>query len=178
MLHQAINEPLDAPRFPRDMKLVVMGCSATKRPDREAMPGIHRYDGPMWQTLRTRLAELPAARAAVENGTLRIMVLSALYGYADAIHGNIPDYDRRMTPELAAKMARDPSYEFQMIPGHVEASKAVLFAGGETYRDAMRRAVGADLDRLSRITETDGEGIGVHRAQLGSWLRMHFGPAL
>ena len=66
------------------MKLIVMKCSATKRADAGSMPAIDRYDGPMWQTLRARLAGLPAARAAMASGDLLITALSTRHGFIRA----------------------------------------------------------------------------------------------
>jgi hypothetical protein len=157
-------------------KLIILACSATKREKPEPMPAIDRYDGPMWRTLRARLNDLPEARQALASGALRIMAMSARYGFIPADVA-IPDYDIRMTPARAAKMARDPSCDFQLIADLVKSAEAVLFAGGEVYRDAMWTASGASLWSLMKITETDGGGIGVHRAQLGDWLDQHFGPA-
>lgn len=33
-------------------RLLVLACSATKRPDPSYMPVRERYDGPLWRTLR------------------------------------------------------------------------------------------------------------------------------
>ncbi|ARR54582.1 hypothetical protein HY78_14650 [Rhizorhabdus wittichii DC-6] len=155
------------------MKLIIMACSATKRPDPGIMPAIRRYDGPMWRTLRARLAELPRAQAAIQSGELRITVLSALHGFimADA---EIADYEQRMTAERAAQLVREPTAK--SVRPLVQAADAVLFAGGELYRDAMWRAYGGSLWHLMAITETDAGGIGRHRVQLGQWLSEHFGP--
>ncbi|ABQ68576.1 hypothetical protein Swit_2217 [Rhizorhabdus wittichii RW1] len=156
------------------MKLVILACSATKRPDTGLLPAIQRYDGPMWRTLRARLAELPAARQAYASGDLRIMMLSALCGFKP-VDRAIPDYDHRMTRDLAARLADDPSCDFQSIPPIVREAEAVLFAGGDIYRDAMWEASGGSLWNLMKITETDAGGIGHHRAQLSAWLTEHFG---
>jgi len=152
------------------MKLLIMGCSASKRQDAAPMPAIDRYDGPMWRTLRARLAELPAAREAIQFGQLRLMVLSARCGFI-AADTEILDYDLRLTAGLAGRLARNPTAQFQMIPGMVDDAEAVLFAGGELYRTTMWRASGGNLRNLMKITETDGAGIGHQRAQLGAWLR-------
>lgn len=156
------------------MKLIIMGCSATKRPETTPMTALERYDGPMWRTLRAQLDRSPAAAAALASGVLRIWVLSGLYGFIPANVGEVPDYDRRITPDILAKMARDCSYDFQRIAGMVEDAEAVLFAGGEIYRNAMWRASGGRLSQIMKIDETDGPGIGVHRSQLRDWFQTHF----
>src|SRR5690606_35781029 len=101
-------------------------------------------------------------------------VLSALYGFVP-IYVETPDYDKRMTPEILEKMQRDPSYDLQRIPHFVDRAEAVLFAGGELYRNAMWKASGGSLWNLAKVSETDGRGIGEHRAQLGAWVADHFG---
>jgi hypothetical protein len=158
------------------MKLIIMGCSATKVPGAAPMRAIDRYDGPMWRSLRARLVELPAASAALKSGELRIYALSARFGFFDA-ETPIPDYNLLMTAVRIEKMARDCSFEVQQIPGKVDDADAVLFAGGSLYRDAMWKAAGGRLSNIMKISETDAAGIGLHRAQLGAWLNEHFAPA-
>lgn len=157
------------------MKLLLMGCSATKRTDPQPMRAIDRYDGPMWQSLRARLAELPLARAALLSGNLKIIVLSAGHGFINA-NDKIADYDQRLTPMLAAKMAPELSFYFHQRPSFLAPADAILFAGGAVYRRAMRVALSLHDD--ARVSETDGAGIGLHRAQLGAWLTRHFAAPL
>lgn len=158
------------------MKLIIMSCSGTKRPDEAPLTALQRYDGPMWRTLRALLERHPNAAAALVSKDLEIWVLSALYGFVP-VNVETPNYDKRMSPEILEKMQRDPSYDLQRIPFFVERAKAVLFAGGELYRDAMWKASGGSLWNLAKVSETDGRGIGEHRAQLGAWIAEHFGNA-
>lgn len=151
------------------MKLIIMACSSTKRREPGPITALERYDGPMWRTLRAQLARSPIMSAAYAGGELRIWVLSAKYGFIDATT-QVPDYDRKMTAPILAKMARDPSYDFQRIPHMVSDAEAALFAGGELYRSAMWKASGANLWNIMKIAETDGAGIGLQRAQLSAWL--------
>lgn len=62
-------------------------------------------------------------------------------------------------------------------PNPPGAPEAVMFAGGEMYRDAMWKASGANFWNLMKISETNGSGIGEHRAQLGAWFAEQFGGA-
>lgn len=155
------------------MKLIVMGCCATKRAAGGVMPAIDRYDGPMWRSLRVRIAELPDAAAAVAAGELKLMVLSAKLGLI-GVDVPIEDYDLRLTDRRAAEMLRDPSYDLQMLPHLVRSADAVLFAGGALYRDTMWKASGSTVAQIMKISETDGAGIGVHRAELGARLYQHY----
>src|SRR6185369_6280849 len=82
-------------------RLLILGCSATKRRDPGAMPAIERYDGPMWRTLRAALSEIrPVDRP-------RVAVLSAEHGFIPSLMP-IADYDRRMDRARAAELAADP----------------------------------------------------------------------
>ena len=137
------------------------------------MPALDRYDGPMWRTLRAQLDRNPVAARAVAANELQIWVLSALYGFVPA---SVPlhDYDLKMTPNRLAKMSQSCAFDFQCIPGKVDDADAVLFAGGELYRDAMWKASGNRLNTIMKISETDGPGIGHHRAQLGAWLSKQY----
>ncbi|MBO9724342.1 MAG: hypothetical protein J7530_08205 [Novosphingobium sp.] len=160
------------------MKFIIMSCSHTKRTDPAPMPALQRYDGPMWRTLRALLDRHPAAARAYDSGRstaeLQIWVLSGLYGFIPT-HCEVPNYEQRLTERQFAKMERDPSYEFQRIASFVDDAEAVLFAGSEFYRDGMWRASGGKIQHLNKITETNGRGIGEHRAQLGQWIVHHFG---
>lgn len=157
------------------IKVAIMACSGKKQPGE--LPAIDKYDGPMWQTLRARLADLPAASAAFKTGELRIMVLSARFGIIDATTV-IGDYDQRMDERRAAELLRDKSCDLQMLPGMINQASDVLFAGGELYRNTMWKASGANLWNIMKITETDGAGIGFQREQLSAWMTAQFAPQL
>ncbi len=156
------------------VKLIIMACSATKKVDQTEIPAINRYDGPMWRTLRAQLQRNPEVAAATKSGELLIWVVSARYGFFDAINTRIHDYDQKMTPRRMATMLSCPSYDLQRIRSFVDEADAVLFAGGELYRNAMWKASGGRLTTIMKIDETDGAGIGQHRAQLGAWLLAQF----
>jgi len=153
-------------------KLAIIACSGKKRPGPD-VKAIDMYDGPMWQTLRARMAELPAAREAFATGELRIFVLSAKWGLVEAFVC-LPDYDQRLDERRAAELPHNPTNDLQMIPGMVNQASDVLFAGGELYRNAMWKATGANLFNIMKITETDGAGIGFQREQLSAWFNLHF----
>lgn len=159
------------------MKLIIMACSATKKRDAGEIPAIDRYDGPMWRTLRAQLQRTPEAKAAALSGELLIWVVSARYGFFDAVATPIRDYDQKMTPGRMAKMLACPSYDLQRIRSFVDDADVVLFAGGELYRSAMWKASGARLTTIMKIDETDGAGIGEHRAQLAAWIATQYGAA-
>lgn len=78
-------------------RLVIIACSQRKRPDAGLLPAIDRYDGPLWQTLRTIDRPGTLAQAAV---------LSAHFGLRDARWTELPDYDTPMTDAIADAMVR------------------------------------------------------------------------
>jgi len=177
----------------RPRRLLVLACSATKRPDPGRIPARHRYDGPLWRTLR---ATDPDDRLA------RVAFLSARLGFRDA-RSEIEDYDARLTRDLADRMIaggvttrwpRPPGPRrpdtYGMHPGAEIASitryasepmEDVALAGGHLYLDVMHaflegfRAMGA-IEPEARIVEINGP-IGLMRRRLRAWLLEERGRA-
>jgi hypothetical protein len=167
----------------RPPRLLVLACSATKRPDPGRIPALARYDGPLWRTLR---ATDPDGRMA------QVAVLSARYGFRNATTP-ITDYDARPTPELAARMIaggvttrwprpsapRQPD-TFGMHAGAEIAGLTrygdapigdVALVGGRLYLDVMRALVAGFVGMgcvrpESRVTVA----IGLMRRDLRRWL--------
>jgi len=85
-----------------ERQLVVLSCSATKRDDGGLLPALERYDGPMYQVLRSflRRAEWPAP--------LSVGILSAKYGLIGGL-ASIDTYDQRMTRDRSAEIKRGSS---------------------------------------------------------------------
>lgn len=179
------------PTFPaaaavRSRRLVILACSAAKRPGAEPMPARERYDGPLWRTLR----------AADPDGSRAVAAfLSARYGFR-AADTSVEEYDARLTPDLAARMVaggmttrwprplsrRGPD-SYGVHPGAEIASLArygqepftdVALVGGALYLDVMRAFV-ADFGTLgcvtpvARVVEING-AIGTMRRDLRRWL--------
>lgn len=131
-------------------RLLVLACSATKRPNGGYLPARERYDGPLWRTLR---AVDPDGRHA------KVAFVSARYGFRGA-DTPIENYDARLTPDLAARMIaggmttrwpRPPSPRkpdnYGMHPGAEIASLAsygreafaeVALVGGGLYLEVMQ----------------------------------------
>lgn len=91
-----------------DKNLVVLGCSATKVEADGVLPAIHRYDGPAFRVLRSFL------RGNRWPDTLSIAVLSAKFGLIGGL-AHIPNYNKRMTPELANKLNASVTASFQKL---------------------------------------------------------------
>lgn len=141
--------------------LLILACSATKRPDPHPIRAIDRYDGVMWRTLRVALAELPATART----HIRVWFLSARYGFHPA-EMPIVDYEEAMTPRRADELLHMPTSNHAAFAAEAQTARTILLAGGSLYRETMRRAI----RHRAEITETDGAGIGIHRQQLRQWL--------
>jgi hypothetical protein len=167
-------------------RLLILGCSATKRNDPGWMPAWERYDGPLWRTWRT---VDPGRRLA------RVGFLSARYGFGSGDRP-IEDNDARLTSDLADRMIaggmttrwpRPPSANrpdnYGSHPGCEIASLAyhgtrpftdVALVGGGLYLKVMRAFL--DGFREMRCVAPDAEiteinaGIGVMRQRLRAWL--------
>ena len=145
--------------MPSPRPMLALACSATKRSGAGEMPAIDRYDGPLWRTLRSALRE---TRADVD-----IWFLSARYGFQPAALA-IADYEQVLTPARAAELLRLPTSNHAPFRTAALSAGPILLAGGQLYRDTMRRAIGVHLPDMA---ETAGGGIGHHRAALRSWIQ-------
>jgi hypothetical protein len=180
--------------------LILMACSATKRPLPEgqcSMPLMEMYDGPMWQTLRTRLGERHA----------RVVVLSGKFGIIGASAHWAP-YEARISPQKADHLIRRGLLERQDWFGELPELttsplsdlkcpttrinspepfrplpwQGVIVAAGGEYRRvfmALLRQLQqwGDLAPDAAILATRG-GIGEQRSQLGAWVSQIAGDEL
>ncbi|AWV19828.1 hypothetical protein A3862_29755 (plasmid) [Methylobacterium sp. XJLW] len=174
-------------------RLLILACSATKRPEPDRIPAFARYDGPLWRTLR---AADPDGRRA------RVAFLSAHYGFRDAATP-IADYDARLTRDLADRMIaggvttrwpRPPSprrpdtcgiHAGAEIAGLVrhgaEPFADVALVGGRLYVEVMHALVRGFVEmgcvrRDARVSVINGP-IGRMRQDLRAWLCEANGPA-
>ncbi len=79
-------------------RLLILTCSARKRDDADLLPAQERYDGPLWQVLRSVIREQP-----LFVGDVDVYVLSAAYGLIPATD-MIPTYEQTMTDERAQEL--------------------------------------------------------------------------
>ncbi|MXN48642.1 hypothetical protein GR138_25885 [Shinella kummerowiae] len=170
-------------------RLLILSCSMTKRGGPQYMPARDRYDGPLWRTLR---------RVDPDERKARVAFVSAEYGFRESTT-TIKNYDRRMTPEIAAAVkagglgTRWPAPRTQRRamasgehPGMHIASMTehghkpfidVCLVGGALYLDVMRHFV--DLFQedgfvtgSAAITEICAP-IGIMRQQMAIWLNSY-----
>ena len=174
-------------------RLLILACSATKRDGPTYMPAIERYDGPLWQTLRS---------VDPRGEKAKVAFLSARLGFR-AASTPIEIYDARMTPAIAAEMkagdlgtrwpkqktrrrvmafGEHPGMHIATLTGYGRIPFSdVALVGGHLYLGVMRHLV--DLFRLRgfvvgnvRITEINGS-IGLMRRDLRLWLEGQNGEA-
>ncbi|NTU80017.1 MAG: hypothetical protein HGA45_11535 [Chloroflexales bacterium] len=142
------------------MRLLILKCSARKRTGETPLPVIERYDGPLWQVLRSYLREQPMFAA-----DLVVYGLSAEYGL---IPGDmpIPNYERTMAPERADALRPQVLAVFQELMG---GSYDKLCLGiSDRYLRAMEgweTYIPSGLE----VTATDG-AMGAKLGQLKAWL--------
>ena len=171
-------------------RLLILACYATKRDGPAYMPAIERYDGPLWQILRS---------VDPRGEKAKVAFLSARLGFR-AASAPIEIYDARMTPAIAAEMkagdlgTRWPKQKTRrrvMAPGehpgmHIATLTGfgripfsdVALVGGHLYLGVMRHLVDLFRERGhivgdGEITEING-AIGIMRRDLRRWLDREF----
>jgi hypothetical protein len=162
-------------------RLLILACSSTKRRDRDWIPAIERYDGPLWQTLRA---------CDPQRHGLAVMALSARYGFIAASKA-IEHYDERLTPELAESLVNGtpfpgdkwrpaPINEVRDLQGNRRGPfNDICLVGGWLYVFTMREKLvrwqrnvmfaGHSIATDARVTEINGP-IGSMRRQLRQWV--------
>ncbi|MES4992569.1 hypothetical protein ACTJJ7_11740 [Phyllobacterium sp. 22229] len=178
-------------RYPR---LLILACSATKRCDPGYMPAIERrYNGPLWQTLRT---------VDPDGSKAKVAFLSVHYGFRDA-SDTIEPYDRRMTKEIAAALKAGglgtrwprPKTQRRVMPSgdhpgmHINSLSEgrrkpffdVALVGGSLYLNVMRHFLelfrdAGHITANAQVTEINGP-IGRMRRVLRLWLDEQSGEA-
>jgi hypothetical protein len=142
------------------MRLLILKCSARKRVGDELLPVIERYDGPLWQVLRSYQREQPMFAAS-----LMVYGLSAEYGL---IAGDtpIPDYERTMAPERAYELRPQVIAAFESLMH--EGFESICLGVSDRYLRAMQ-GWEAHVPAGTPVALTDGP-LGTKLGQLRAWL--------
>ncbi|MBS0190786.1 MAG: tRNA-guanine transglycosylase DpdA [Phycisphaerales bacterium] len=111
-------------------KLLVLGCSSTKRDTHNKLPAVDLYDGPFYRVLRTFL------RDHLWPQDLSVAVLSAEYGLMGGLT-HIQTYDRVMTKERAVQLSGDVRHT---LLGWRDCHSSIQLVLGETYLGAIQPA--------------------------------------
>jgi hypothetical protein len=141
-------------------RLLILKCSARKRGGAELIPAIERYDGPLWQVLRSFLRQQPLFAADLD-----VYVLSAAFGLIPASQA-IPPYDQMMAPERADELRPAVLERFHALVGN--GYRDLCLGLSQPYLRAM-----SDWKTLVpsgvAVTLTDGP-MGMKLGQLRAWL--------
>jgi hypothetical protein len=150
--------------------LLIMACSARKRPAEVPMEALERYDGPSWRIVRSALRERPGIRER-----LVIWALSAEFGLVPASQP-IPCYNRTLDPRRATTLAPLVTTQFAELarPYAAEGFAHAMLCVGKHYLAALA-PIEPTLAALSRMpvavtARSRPRGIGDHLAQLSNWL--------
>ena len=111
-------------------RLIVLGCSATKRDTAAKLPAVDLYDGPMYRVLRTFL------RRHLWPKDLSVAVLSAEHGLMGGMTP-IETYEHRMTPDRAKTLAGRVR---ETLGGWKERHSQVQLILGKDYLEAIQPA--------------------------------------
>lgn len=143
------------------MRLLILKCSSRKRTDQQLLPAIERYDGPMWQVLRSYLRDFPGVTADLD-----IYGLSAEFGLFPASE-KIPWYERTMELARAQELHAQVMQRFHMLMG--SGYEQLCMGVSHRYLNALQGWESMIPDLLE-VTVTDGTA-GVKLGQLRAWLR-------
>jgi len=162
-------------------RLLLLACTATKRPDLGPLPALQRYDGPSFRTLRKWRTLNPR-----DAERLDVLILSARLGLIN-VAAPIEHYDQRMTRQQAVALQPAVSAALQQFFALRSPYAATLFHLGQDYIPALVPDLDQQIDSIQRaervrawltsITEskfgilslTEG-GIGRRLGQLKGWL--------
>jgi hypothetical protein len=142
------------------MRLLILKCSARKRADAGLLPAIERYNGPLWQVLRSYQREQPLFAA-----DLTVYGLSAEYGLISG-DTQIPSYERTMAPERADELRPQVLDGFAQLMGQGYDQLCLGFS--DRYLRAMQGWEPMVPPGIA-VTITDGP-VGTKLGQLRAWL--------
>lgn len=112
-------------------RLLILGCSDTKRASDGLLPALDRYDGPAYRVVRNFL------RTNYWPEDLSIAALSARYGLFGVLKG-IENYNERMNPTSAkAKSLECSTVLLKWAPSH----QSVHLSLGKDYMPALEPAL-------------------------------------
>lgn len=143
-------------------RLLIIACTATKRPDVPLLPAYLRYLGTSFRILRRWIDDHPDAAARLD-----VAILSAEFGLIPAIQP-IPTYDRRITTERAEALRGQVCAALQQLCA-VRGYTEVFISAGAVYRLALADAL-PHFGTTPVLTAPTGAGIGRQLAALKQWL--------
>jgi len=159
--------PVNAKSLPKtdpEKTLVLIACGAKKKEDGKAHSLYNLYEGPMWQTLRLNIGDIPK-----EN----VIVLSAYHGLSRSDKYS-KAYDEQLTPKRADEIIGNGiRTEISSFLKGKEFDSVIIAGSGEYrrvfYQIANRMKARGNILPDAMIAETTG-GIGEQRGQFGDYL--------
>lgn len=140
-------------------ELLILSCSATKRPGFTVGHFSQLYAGPLWQDVRR--SGFPWSRVAA---------ISASYGFLEPTFPAILEpYNVQMDDEASARIC-GTSDHVARLAACVQAHGSAFVVGGELYRRVARAAERYRPELGGRISYATGTYL-EQRKQLGMWLR-------
>jgi hypothetical protein len=141
-------------------RLLILACSATKRPDPGLLPALERYQGMGFLVL--------ARSCGAGHARPHLLILSAAFGLLNP-ETPILDYNQRMTVARASEIQPllleqwpDIEQRLQTLGLH-----QVHVHAGAAYRAALRCL---PIHALAPVVTWSCGGIGIQLAQLKRWL--------
>jgi hypothetical protein len=143
----------------RGKPLLVMSCSATKRPAgaNEWLRFADLYIGPMWQ-------QVHASKYPLTN----VAAVSALYGFLEP-GMPINTYDRVMDEKIAHSICHTSNHVARFHDATMIAGSAFV-VGGQLYQELAKTAIRWRPALGELVTFASGSFL-QQRKQLGQWLR-------
>ena len=143
-------------------RLLLLGCSRSKREGEGLLPAVDRYDGPLFRVLRRYLRDHG-------DGNLEVHIISAEFGLIPASQP-IPWYDRKLTPSRATEIQPVVTsvVDKKLVSGVYDGALAVL---GRTYLQTIDPEL---LHRHRDILRVSLTSVGGQSSLLHDWL--HQGP--
>ena len=139
-------------------RLLIVGCSATKRQDNGTMPAVERYDGPTYRCLRKTMREDP-----ITFVEMSAKIISAKYGLIGP-QQMISKYDMKMTRERAMELR--PEIQNTLTEYLLTHHFSSIFINlGKTY---MLTLEGFDWGNYHPVMATGG--IGQKTSQMKKWI--------
>lgn len=142
-------------------RLLFLSCSQTKRPTKDKLPALERYDGPAFRVMNKFLRLHPS-----EKKSLDVYILSAKFGLISDSK-RIPNYNLRMTAQQVNKW-KDPTLnELKQILNDKQYQEFFISMGKDylSVLDGYESLISTNLN----VTVSQGS-MGRKLAELRNWL--------
>ena len=143
-------------------RLLILSCSKKKRPAKDLLPALERYDGPTYRVVNKFMRTHPS-----EAQMLDVHILSAKFGLIPASE-SIPYYDCRMTQQRIKELQESTLDILEQIAVSKRYDD-VFINLGKDYLQVLNGYESIIPDDLKVIVSTGTQGCKL--SQLRNWLR-------